>query len=339
VMALRQLARRMFFELSLAPGVVPQHPVLRAMLAARSRDELLHAAASDPILDFTPPTDDSPYYFQMLRLGAWRSALGYIGADDATRGGVAGGNAVALVVLTALLLCLSSLAVATILLPLAASRSADRSDHPPGVCWWAAVYFALIGAGFMFIEIGLIQRLSVLLGHPVHALGLLLCGIIASAGVGSLLSERLPLVRARWTVALPAAATAMILTASAVSRWLTVGLASAGTVTRALAALGVIIPLGLLLGVFFPMGMRLVSAQRSGETPWYWALNGVFGVLASALAVLVSIHFGISRSFWVSAGCYAALTPCIIALRQMQAAGPHGEGEPSGGTGVGVTQA
>ncbi len=47
----------------------------------------------------------------------------------------------------------------------------------------------------------------------------------------------------------------------------------------------------------------------------------MFGVLASALAVLVSIHFGISRTFWIGAGCYAALTPCLVGLRRLQVAG------------------
>jgi hypothetical protein len=272
-----------------------------------------------------PPTDDSPYYFQMLRLGAWRAALGYIGAEGASKGGVVAGNAIALVVLTALLLCLGVLAVGTIVLPLAAWRISDGADRPSKVCWWAAAYFALIGVGFMFVEIGLIQRLSVLLGHPVYALGVLLSGIIAAAGAGSLLSERLAFERSRWTVALPGVTAALIVIASLVSRWQAVGLAGASTVNRALASLGLIVPVGLVLGVFFPVGMRLVRERGSGETPWYWAINGVFGVLASALAVLVSIHFGISRSFWISAGCYAALTPCTIALRRMQATVTNGE--------------
>jgi hypothetical protein len=324
VTSLRRLARRLRFDLALAPGVPPQHPVLRAMLNARSRADLLRAAY-DPTYDYTPPTDDSPYYFQMLRLGAWRTALGYIGAEGASKGGVVAGNAIALVVLAALLLCLGTLAVATIVLPLAAPSVADRSA---GVCWWAAAYFASIGAGFMFVEIGLIQRLSVLLGHPAYALGVLLSGIIAAAGFGSLLSERLDLETARWTPVVPAVATAMILAASIVSRWQAVGLAGASVVTKALASLGLIVPVGLVLGVFFPMGMRLVRAQRSGETPWYWAVNGVFGVLASSIAVLVSIHFGISRTFWISAACYAVLTPCIVALRRMRIAGqdPPAEG-------------
>ena len=48
----------------------------------------------------------------------------------------------------------------------------------------------------MFVEIALIERLSVFLGHPVYALGILLFALILSAGFGSLGSEHIPLTRA-----------------------------------------------------------------------------------------------------------------------------------------------
>jgi len=61
------------------------------------------------------------------------------------------------------------------------------------------------------------------------------------------------------------------------------------------------------LGLCFPAGMRLVRFAKMDETPWYWALNGIFGVLCSALAVFISIYFGISTSLYIAVACYAAL--------------------------------
>ena len=63
----------------------------------------------------------------------------------------------------------------------------------------------------------------------------------------------------------------------------------------------------LLLGLFVPVGMRLAAETASAETPWYWALNGIFGVLCSALAVLISIYVGISTNFYLAAACYTAV--------------------------------
>ena len=60
--------------------------------------------------------------------------------------------------------------------------------------------------------------------------------------------------------------------------------------------------------------MRLVRVARGTETPWYWALNGVFGVLCSALAVFVSIQFSISANFFLAAACYLGLMPFLKTL-------------------------
>ena len=103
----------------------------------------------------------------------------------------------------ALIVGLSALLVLlTILIP---SLPAVR-QVAPSIAGFGTLYFLLIGLGFMFVEIGLIQRLSIFLGHPVYGLAIGLFGIILSTGLGSFLSEHLPLDRPRrlivWAVAL-----------------------------------------------------------------------------------------------------------------------------------------
>ena len=77
------------------------------------------------------------------------------------------------------------------------------------------------------------------------------------------------------------------------------------------ASVLIIASLGLLMGMFFPTGMQLVRTVGDAETPWYWALNGIFGVLCSALAVFFSIYFGVSTNFYIAALCYALILPWI----------------------------
>jgi hypothetical protein len=76
---------------------------------------------------------------------------------------------------------------------------------------------------------------------------------------------------------------------------------------KILVSILVIFPLGILMGFFFPTGMKLAQATNTAETPWYWALNGIFGVLCSALAVFISIYFGVSQNFYLGSFCYAVL--------------------------------
>jgi hypothetical protein len=81
-----------------------------------------------------------------------------------------------------------------------------------------------------------------------------------------------------------------------------------------LASIAAIAPLGVALGLFFPVGMGLAKQQQMPETPWFWALNGVFGVLASARAFFVAIYFSVSVNFLLGAFCYLALIPLLTRM-------------------------
>lgn len=305
---LQQVVADLEFRSVIMPGVTPDHPILKTILGARSSDDL-HARIADATLRYEPPTDDSPYFFNMLRLSHLRRGL-----QAST--GVLRGNMVATYNLVVLLLSLAALCVAMVVLPL--WSHAVTAQGTSRVLWPAAGYFSLIGCGFMFLEIGLVQRLSVFLGHPIYGLGVLLFAIIASAGLGSLLSESwLPArpTRLGW---LPVVMAGLILVGNVGIQQMMLQMASASTAQKIVASVVAVFPLGMLLGVFFPAGMRLVRGVRGAETPWYWALNGVFGVLCSALAVFVSIQFSISANFFLATLCYASLTPI---LRSLAAAG------------------
>jgi hypothetical protein len=89
------------------------------------------------------------------------------------------------------------------------------------------------------------------------------------------------------------------------------------------AAIALVAPLGLVLGFFFPTGMRLARDAGSAETPWFWALNGVLGVLCSASAVFVSLYLGISMNLRIAAVCYAAVALFALALRQARRIQPQ----------------
>ncbi|MCA9640202.1 MAG: hypothetical protein KC492_05880, partial [Myxococcales bacterium] len=73
-------------------------------------------------------------------------------------------------------------------------------------------------------------------------------------------------------------------------------------------------PLGLSMGMAFPCGMRLVSREFSRETPWLWGLNGVGSVLASSLAIIIALMFGLTNLTLVAALVYLCLLPAIALL-------------------------
>jgi spermidine synthase len=307
---LAKTAEALRFTLAVIPGKTPENPILRDIISARSPRALQDAIAGKPF-NFEPSTDEKPYFFNMFRLDRLKDIF-------STGPGVAKGNAVATLVLLGLILSLTILTIATIVVPLAVAPRLGRGmEGHSKIIWPGAIYFSLIGAGFMCVEIALIQRLSVFLGHPVYALGILLFTIILSTGIGSLISERLPF-RSRWILfVLPVVSALAILAVRFGLTGLVAGMITAPVLTKILLSIAVIFPLGLVLGFFFPTGMKMLKLSAASETPWYWALNGIFGVLCSAIAVFISIYGGISINFYIGAVCYAALIPCLMFMRTM----------------------
>lgn len=309
IVRLREVCADLGFDPAIVPGTPCADADLRAIVAARTPDELRTITASKA-LNYDPPTDEDPYFFNLLRLE-------HLSTGFAHAQGVLGGNLMATFVLMGLIASLLFVALATIVVPLLLrSRAIDLAPVRMVVMVPGALYFSAIGAGFMFAQIALIQRLSVFLGHPTYALGVLLFTMILSSGCGSLLSERLPVTRRAWLLLCPLVAGASLwaldLGLSAVlGRMIT-----SGQGARIAVAVALIAPLGLVLGFFFPTGMRLARDAGSAETPWFWALNGVFGVLCSAAAVLVSLYFGISTNLRIAGICYVSVAVFALALRQ-----------------------
>lgn len=309
---LRKVCADLAFRPSILPGAAVFDEALARMLSARSLDGLRQAIAREP-LNYEPPTDENPYFFNMLRL----PHLGYAFQRKLQ---LVFGNWVATLTLLGLIFSLALVTGLTVVLPLTVhGRRVRETRESSPILWPGAAYFALIGAGFMFAEMALIQRLSVFLGHPVYALGILLFTIILSAGLGSALSEHLPLVRKPWLYLFPIVTALAILIVVLVLSALIPRLIAAPLLSRALASILVVFPMGLLMGFFLPTGMRLVRSGGYAELPWYWALNGICGVLCSALAVFISIYVSISTNLYIAAACYLALPVCLHRMTRPRA--------------------
>jgi hypothetical protein len=93
---------------------------------------------------------------------------------------------------------------------------------------------------------------------------------------------------------------------------------AAELVTRITLCVALIAPAGMLLGFGFPTGMRLVSLIDAKPTPWFWGINGAAGVLASIIAVTLSLALGIGATLVLGALCYLSLIPVSLALLAME---------------------
>jgi len=309
---LTEVAQAYEHRILVSPGRTSSLPALERILSARSTAELMARDPGSPY-DVTPPTDDRPFFFNQVRLDKpWqalqiaRSKLG----PATFLGGVRDGNLVATATLLVLLVVALALVCATIVIPL--RPAVGHVGRPLAIA--GSLYFALIGIGFMLVEIGLLQRMSVFLGHPVYSLSVLLFTLILSTGAGSWLSERFQL-RSRSTFSLWAALTGgLVIALPALFERVLPQYDGATLAVRASLCVACMAPVGVLLGFAFPTGMRLISAVDRRPTPWFWGINGAAGVLASIVAVACSIAFGIAVTLYAAGVCYLLLVPAALAL-------------------------
>jgi hypothetical protein len=141
-----------------------------------------------------------------------------------------------------------------------------------------------------------------------------LFSLILSTGIGSLVSERMPLSTngriAGWGVIVAA----YLFTAQAILPSVFEAVTASALPVRIAVSLAVLMPAGFLMGFAFPTGMRLVEAISREPAPWFWGINGATGVLASVIAVMIGIAFGINVTMILAGCCYLLLIPVATAL-------------------------
>jgi MFS family permease len=184
-------------------------------------------------------------------------------------------------------------------LPVVLRRRAAGSGKGWGT---STLYFASLGVGFMAIELGLIQIMALFLGHPTYALSIVLLGMLAFAGLGSVLVRRLETERARrmcLVICILAAVASLGLLPLihgliAVPFWLRV-------VVTLLALAAIAVPMGMPMAT----GIRLVGEENRPRVAWAWACNGGAAVVGTNLCMILMVYAGIPAALLVGAGCYA----------------------------------
>ncbi len=269
--------------------------------------------------DISPTTDDRPYFFYTLRasnLGDWQYEQG-----------VSNRNNQGVFVLYSLLLIVTVLAFLTIIVPLWWKRR-DALAHAPGR-WLYIGYFLSLGLAFLLVEIPLIQRFALFLGHPIYALAVILFSVLLFSGVGSYLTGRLTqrqsaLQVALWTLPL------LILLGAFYAVNLTDFLRSQLHLElpwRIALSVLLIAPLGLLMGMPMPLGIAALSRSRAELIPWMWGINGATSVVASVLAMVVSLNIGLRGTLLVGVSVYGVAWVMVLLLL-WQLARNRGEAVP-----------
>lgn len=241
-------------------------------------------------VDIRPTTDDRPFFFHTTKLAdQFDVAFG--------RSMLFGNGLSALLTLFGISAALVALFVVAPLL---------LGGSPPGSGWarWLT-YFGALGAGFMLLEVAMLQRFVLLLGHPVYSLTVTLFSLLLGTGLGSFLTRVVDDQQIRRVTMSALIAIVVLAMVSRIAMpWLVDAAIPWPLGVRIGVAVAILVPAGILLGMALPGGMRMLAARRPELAPWGWGMNGAFSVVGATLAVFIAMNWGFSTTFMAAAAVY-----------------------------------
>jgi len=288
------------------PVYMPGDPPAKNEFAKLLHAEDPHEFQRDYRFDITPVTDNRPFFFYTVQP---RDIWAFLASADRDSADYKINRAVPLLFG---LLGISLLAT-MVILALPPTVLGTRLPREPGITAFL-LYFLFIGAGYILVEIALIQKFVLFLGHPTYALTVVIFSMLVSSGVGSFYSRRLleaaedqRLIRVLGLIAVLVALLGVAVT-------LVLG-AAVGLPLPVKIALTVslIVPAGFFMGMPFPTGLRRMESWHPPATRWAWSLNAASSVLGSVGALVCAIYLGLMQTLVVGGLFY--LGALVIIMR------------------------
>src|SRR5205814_1904530 len=167
------------------------------------------------------------------------------------------------------------------------------------------LYFGALGAGFMLIEVSVLQRFVLLLGHPVYSLTVTLFSLLLGTGIGAAWSQRfrdetLKRSTAIMLVVIAVLSFAVIAVVTPLIAW---AIPFARNI-RILIAVATLVPIGVALGIPMPAGLRLLSARAPQMVTWAWGINGALSVFGATLAIFIAMNWGFHSTLVLASATY-----------------------------------
>jgi spermidine synthase len=303
----RAKVEAMGFKLLYAPGATPDDLPATGPIAelATTRDPAGFYATYP--FDVRPPTDNRPFFFFTLRP---RDVLSVLSMSE----GRAQNIGVLIVATVAVAVAAMALAFVVGPLLLRGGLSAVRGRLPFGAF---VLYFLALGAGFMLVEIPMMQGFTLFLGQPSASLSVVLFSLLLGGGLGSFWTRTWPERPRVLRIRLALAGLGM-LALLGVILWASHGFLPAragwGMPTKVLLTVALVTPLGVCMGTFFPTGLRVVAARDERLVPWAVGLNAVASVLGSVLALMIAITAGLWQAAAAGVVVYAVVLLLFIRL-------------------------
>lgn len=271
------------------------HDITRQILSVTDHKKFYR----DYLFQVKPVSDDRPFFANFFKLNKIKTTFDSMGQKWLPF--VQGEFLVPLLFIQA-----GAVAFVLILLPVLIHRKKAHFKGPNvGKIF---MYFSLIGMSFMLIEITMIQKFILFLGHPLYSTAIIIFALLFSSGAGSLLSNKILGKNARKNIQIFLSITAaLILCFNLTLPFIFRRFAGMELVPKILFSFSLILPLGFLMGFPFPTGIRALEKTETKIIPWAWAANAFSSVVSSVAALMIAFLGGYHLVLAVaSAGYFVA---------------------------------
>lgn len=259
--------------------------------------------------DITPVSDNRPFFFYTVRARELWEFVTLRRSEDVKI------NLGVMMLIVLLGVSLAGTALILLLPPLLLGTRLPRDR----LVFLHLAYFFAIGAGFILVEVSLIQKFVLFLGSPTYSLTVVVFSLLVSSAVGSYASRRL-IGQSDRRLALALAGVAILVGAFGLLvpplLQAGVGLALAAKCVVSAAA---IFPVGFAMGMPFPCGLKRLENSYPAAIRWAWAMNSASSVLGSVAAVFFAIYLGLAQTLLLGAAGYLL---ALFVVRLTGASGP-----------------
>lgn len=267
--------------------LMSMYPLFERVITEKSEPRLNALLDSQPF-DNSPVWDDKPFFFNYRKKNIFKSLA-------------EGGGQLYEYFLEILLVILTVFLAFAIFSPLLTfQRSGLRVKGAPPILF----FFSCLGAGYMFVEVGMMQQLTLYLGDPIYSLSAVLGGLLFFTGVGAIYSRRIVGKASSLPRYMVGAALALCL-------WLLVTRLAIlpytftwSSLARVFLVIASLAPVGIFLGLPFAVAIGELARTDAKIIPWVWGINGLTSVAGSVLSILIAMRFGFSAVLGLAAGTY-----------------------------------
>ena len=242
-----------------------------------------------------PASDDKPFFFNYFKFSGDELSpeVRNVSSDD---------SLFMLIILLLTIVQLLFLSLSMVVTPVFFMSEDEKKFMP----FLQIPVFAAMGVGFMFIEMTLIQKFTLLFGDPATSAASAIGILLAFSAIGSLFGKKILIASGEklffsvLAIVLPL----MILGYAVAMPRFTAFCGGYGFALKLFLTALFISPLGFAAGTLFPVSLLLIGEKKPFFIPLAFSAEGAASILAAVLSVAIAFVYGFKFVFVLSAFCY-----------------------------------